>query len=49
MLRVPWTVKRTNESTMAQIGKYPTLENVRIRYNLAYFGHIVRGEGLGKA
>jgi len=42
MLRVPWTAKRTNESILAQIGKYPTLENVRLRRKLAYFGHVVR-------
>jgi len=28
MMRVPWTAKKTNEPSMAQIGKYPTLENV---------------------
>jgi len=34
---------------MAQIGKYPTLENVRLRRKLEYFRHVVRGEGLEKA
>jgi len=49
MLYVPWTAKRTNESILAQIGKYPTLENVRLRRKLAYFGHVVKGEGPEKA
>jgi len=49
MLCVPWTAKKTNESIMAQIGKYPSLENARLRRKLAYFGHVVRGEGLEKA
>jgi len=31
------------------IGKYPTLENVRLRHKLAYFGHVVRGENLEEA
>jgi len=49
MLRVPWTAKITNESIMAQIGeKKNMLENMRLRRRLAYFGHVVRGEGLDK-
>jgi len=34
---------------MAQMGKYPTLENVRLIRKLAYFGHVVWGEGQEKA
>jgi len=30
------------------MGKDPMLENVRLRCKLAYFGHIVQGDGLEK-
>jgi len=49
MLRVPWTAKKTNKSIMAHILKYPALENVGLGRKLAYFGHVVRDEGLEKA
>jgi len=50
MLCDPWTAKKTNESIMAQIGKYPmALENMRLRHKLAYFEHVLRGEGLENA
>jgi len=49
MLHVQCTAKRTNEYIMEQIKKYPMLEIMKLRRKLAYFGHVILGEGLEKA
>jgi len=46
MLRVPWTAHRTNASIWEEINMDPTLLLKIKSLRLAYFGHVVRGQGL---
>ena len=40
LLRVPWTARRSNQSTLKEISPEYSLE--RLRLKLQYFGHLVR-------
>lgn len=46
MLRIPWTAKRTNVSVLAEVNSDTSLERTAMRMKLAYFGHVLRGQGL---
>ena len=51
MLRVSWTEKRTNESILKEIGHLRgsmTLGQRAIRQKMAYFGHVMRANGMEK-
>ena len=41
-MRVPWTVKRSNQSILKEIGPGISLEGLMLKLNLQYFGHLMR-------
>ena len=42
LLRVPWTVRRSNESLLKEIGPGYSLEGMMLKLKLQYFGHLMR-------
>ena len=49
LLRVPWTAKRSNQSILKEINPGYSLEGLRLKLNLQYFGHLMnRGDCLEK-
>ena len=42
LLRVPWTAKRSNQSTRKEISPYYSLEGLMLKLKLQYFGHLMR-------
>jgi len=48
-LRVPWTAKRSNQSILKEINSEYSLEELMLRLNLQYFGHLMqRADSLEK-
>ena len=43
LLRVPWTARRSNQSTLKEISPGCSLEGLLLKLKLQYFGHLVRG------
>ena len=41
-LRVPWTVKRSNQSTLKKISPEYSLEGLMLKLKLQYFGHLMQ-------
>ena len=41
LLRVPWTAKRSNWSILKEISPEHSLEGLRLKLKLQYFGHLV--------
>ena len=41
-MRVPWTAKRSNQSILKQISPECSLEGLRLKLKLQYFGHLMR-------
>ena len=41
-LRVPWTVKRSNQSTLKKISPEYSLEGLMLKLKLQYFGYLIR-------
>ena len=41
LLRVPWTAKRSNSSTLKQISPEYSLEGLMLKLKLQYFGHLM--------
>ena len=41
-MRVPWTVKRSNQSILKEIGPGCSLEGMMRKLKLQYFGHLMR-------
>ena len=41
-MRVPWTARRSNQSTQKEINPEYTLEGLMLRLKLQYFGHLMR-------
>ena len=41
LLRVPWTAKRSNQSILKKISPDCTLEELMLKTNLQYFGHLM--------
>ena len=41
LLRVPWTARRTNQSTLKEINLKYTLEGLMLKVKLQYFGHLI--------
>ena len=41
-LRVPWTVRRSNQSILKEISPECSLEGLMLRLKLQYFGHLMR-------
>ena len=42
LLRVPWTARRSNQSTLKEISPEYSLEGLMLKLNLQYFGHLMR-------
>ena len=42
LLRVPWTVRRSNPSTLKEISSGCSLEGLMLKLKLQYFGHLMR-------
>ena len=42
-LRVPWTTRRSNQSTVKEISPGISLEGMIPKLKLQYFGHLMRG------
>ena len=41
VLRVPWTVRRSNQSVLKEINPEYSLEGLMLRLKLQYFGHLL--------
>ena len=41
-LRVPWTVRRSNQSILKEISPRCSLEGLMLKLKLQYFGHLMR-------
>ena len=41
-LRVPWTARRSNQSILKEISPEYSLEELRLKLKLQYFGHLMR-------
>ena len=42
LLRVPWTAKRSNQSILKEISPGISLERMKLKLKLQYFGHLMR-------
>ena len=42
LLRVPWTARRCNQSTLKEISLGCSLEGLMLKLKLQYFGHLMR-------
>src|SRR5574337_455458 len=42
LLRVPWTARRSNQSILKEISPGCSLERLRLKLKLQYFGHFMR-------
>ena len=42
LLRVPWTVRRSNQSILKEISPEYSLEGLMLRLKLQYFGHLMQ-------
>ena len=40
-MRAPWTARRSNQSILKEIGPEYSLEGLRLKLKLLYFGHLV--------
>ena len=41
LLRVPWTARRSNQSTLKEINTEYSLEGLMLKLKLQYFGHLM--------
>ena len=41
-MRVPWTTKRSSQSTLREINPEYSLEGLRLKLKLQYFGYLIR-------
>ena len=46
--RVPWTVRRSNQSLLKEINLEYSLEGLMLKLKLQYFGHLMRTDSLEK-
>ena len=42
MLRVPWTVRRSNQSILKEVSPRCSLEGLMLKLKLQYFGHLMQ-------
>ena len=42
LLRVPWTARRSNQSTLKEISPEISLEGMMLKLKLQYFGHLMK-------
>ena len=43
-LRVPWTVRRSNQSTIKEINPEYSFDVLMLKLKLQYFGYLIQGE-----
>ena len=48
LLRVPWTVRRSNQSILKEISPESSLEGLMVKLKLQYFGHLMWTDSLEK-
>ena len=48
LLRVPWTVRRSNQSILKEISPEYSLEGLILKLKLQYFGHLMRTDSFEK-
>ena len=48
LLRVPWTARRSNQSTLKEISPGISLEGMMLKLKLQYFGHSDAGRDWGQ-
>ena len=48
LLRVPWSARRSNKSILKEISPEYSLEGLRLKLKLQYFGHLMRTDSLEK-
>ena len=41
-MRVPWTVSRSNQSILKEVGPGSSLEGMMLKLKLQYFGHLMQ-------
>ena len=41
-MKVPWTVRRSNQSILKEINPEDSLERLMLKLKLQYFGHLMR-------
>ena len=41
-MRVPWTARRSNQSTLKDVSPGCSLEGLMLKLKLQYFGHLIR-------
>ena len=41
-MRVPWTARRSNQSILKEVNPGISLEGMRLKLKLQYFGHLMR-------
>ena len=41
-MRVPWTARKSNQSTLKEISPGCSLEGLMLKLKLQYFGHLIR-------
>ena len=41
LLRVPWTARRSNQSTLKEISPEISLEGLMLKLKIQYFGHLI--------
>ena len=41
-MRVPWTARRSNQSTLEEINSEYSLEELMLKLKLQYLGHLMR-------
>ena len=39
-MRVPWTARRTNQSILTEVSPECSMEGLRLKLKLQYFGHL---------
>ena len=42
LLRVPWTTRRSNQSTLKEMSPEYSLEGLMLKLKLQYFGHVMQ-------
>ena len=41
-MKVPWTAKRSNQSILKEISPEYSLEGLKLKLKVQYFGHLIR-------
>jgi len=42
LLRIPWTVRRSNQSILKEVNPEYSLEGLMLKLKLQYFGHLMQ-------